>query len=230
MTDQTLTAPAAMAPTARIDRTRRGAGAVCLVGGAAGLVLARTLTNAGGTPAERLSQVAPQQTTITASALLAVLGFAALIPGFLTVAGRIRERGAVLATVGAGLCVVGFVGFAVLAAIDAFPTVAAARVGGGTGPAYLSALDGVGGLALIDLPAVVGFFAGPFLVALAAWRARLAPAWLPWLVLAGLVLQPVGLALAGPGAGKHVLDIACQAVLLIALVVLARRALGTPTR
>lgn len=213
---------------ARLARTT--AGAACLVGGAVALALARALSNNGGSPADRLHQVTGHQAQMTVSVLLAVAGFAALIPGFLAVAGQVRRKGTLLATIGSALCLVGFVGFAVLAAMD-IPTIAATHVSAPSAMAeLLHQIDDAAALAVLGPCAVAGFFVGPFLVTLAARRAQLVPGWLPFGVLVSLILQPVGVMLVGPSLGLRLLDTACQLVFVAMAAFLARHALSTPGR
>ena len=200
------------------DRTRDLPAAVLLVGGAACLALGRVLSSNGGSPTQRLHDMAGHQAQVTASVLLAVAGFAGLLAGLLAVAARVEGR---LARAGALLCIAGCVGFAILVSVDA-STSAAAEVGR-TAPMedFLHHLDASPAILAVTPFAVVGYFIGPFLVALATRRARLVPRWLPWAVLASLVLQPVGVALRGP-AFALVADTVCQLALAAMVGVLAR--------
>jgi hypothetical protein len=201
--------------------SRTTAGLVSLVGGAILLALGRVLATNGGSPADRLHQMGGHDAQVTAGSLLAIAGFAALAPGFFTVASLVRRRGALLATVGAGLVMVGSIGFSVLAAVD-ISTLAATHVDP-VGPMrdYLHQLDVAPGILVLTPFAVAGYFLGPFLVTFAARRAGMVPRWLPWGMLASLVLQPVGVGLGGPGLA-HVVDAICQLVLVAMTVVLVR--------
>lgn len=215
----TTTTP--QAPTATGERSRDLPGAGLLVGGAACLALGRVLSNNGGSPAQRLHDMAGDQVQVTASVLLALAGFAGLLAGLLAVAAHVEGR---LARPGALLCVAGCLGFSVLVSVDA-STSAAAEVGS-TAPMeqFLRHLDSSPAILAVTPFAVVGYFIGPFLVALATRRAGLVPRWLPWGVLASLMLQPVGVALRGP-TFAHVADTICQLALVAMTVVLARRVL-----
>lgn len=214
------TAPLTFAGEVRrpVDR-RTAVGLAALVGGSLLLALGRLLANNGGTPAERLEQMTGHDAQITASALLAIAGFTALVPGFWVVAAQVGRRGGVLARIGAVLVLVGSVGFSVLVSVD-LVTLAATHASGGSAQDLLHELDRSTGLAVIAPLAVAGYFFGPFLVTLAAWRARFVAAWLPWGVLASLILQPVGVALGGPGLA-HVVDAVCQLVLVVMTSLLA---------
>ena len=171
-------------------RTR--AGLVALVGGAVLLAVARLFTTAGGSPADRLHQMSGSDVRVTASALLAIAGFAALVPGFLTVVAAVRGRGAVLATVGGALVVLGGIGFAVPSSI-ALRHLAATHVADPDPMrAYLHQLDVSPGVLALTPFAAIGYLIGPFLVTLAARRGGLVPRWLPWTVLAPLLLQLLG--------------------------------------
>ena len=219
MTTTTVTT-ASLASTAPADARTR-AGLVSLVGGAALLAAGRLLATNGGSPADRLHQMSGHDGQVTAGSLLAIAGFTALVPGFLTVASLVRRRGATLATIGAALVVVGSVGFSVLASVDV-STLAATHVDP-AGPMrdYLHQLDVAPGIVVLTPFAVAGYSFGPFLVTLGARRCGLVPRWLPWGVVASLVLQPVGVGLGGPGLA-HVVDAACQLVLVVMTVVLVR--------
>jgi hypothetical protein len=208
---------------------RGRAGAICLVGGAVLLAAGRALALAGGSPAQRLQQVDGHQVQAAASVILAVAGFAALIPGFLAVAAQVRGRGARLATIGAGLCVAGFTGFVALVTVDA-ATAAAGRVGSARPMEdYLHQLDMSPAILAITPIAVLGYFFGPFLLTLGTRRAGQVPRWLPWGVLVSLVVQPLGAALGGPWVA-HVLDTLLQLLLVGMVLVLARHTLlAAPT-
>lgn len=229
-----LTPPTAPPDTARIPalEARAKINAVCLVGGAVALAFGRVLANNGGSPADWLHQVSGHHAQITASALLAMAGFTALIPGFLAVASRVQRRGALLATIGAGLTVLGCAGFVALVALDDFPTIAATEVGSFAVMAdFRHHLDYVPALLILGPLAAVGYYIGPFLVTLGAKRAGLVPRWLPWCVIGALVLQSVGLALAGgPGTALHLLDALCQLALVGAVAILAHATLIKHTR
>lgn len=220
----TLTSPASAATTSPhrgpvSGRTR--AGLVSLVAGAAVLCVARVLANKGGSPAQRLDQMTGHDLQVTVASLCAIVGFAALVPGLLTVAAEVRDRGARLATVGCGLVVAGGVGFAILAAVD-IATLAATHVS--STPAmkdYLHQLDQSPGIIAVTVPAVIGYFFGPFLVVLGCRRAGFVPRWLPWAVLAVLLLQPVAAGAGGPAVAR-VVDTAFQLVLVGLFIVLAR--------
>jgi hypothetical protein len=214
-----------VAPSATEARARISA--VCLIGGAIALALGRALTNEGGSPAERLQQVSGHQAQIIASALLSMAGFAALIPGFLAVAARVQRRGARLATIGAGLTVLGCAVFEGMVALDEFPVVVATHSSSPAAMAdLLHGLDDLPALLVLGPLAAIGYIVGPFLVSLAVKRSGRGPAWLPWGVLAALILQPIALgAFGGPGVAKHLLDTICQLVLVVTLVALARATL-----
>jgi hypothetical protein len=200
-------------------RTR--AGLIALVAGATVLCIARALANEGGSPAQRLDQMNGHDLQVTLASLCAIIGFAALAPGLLTVAAEVRDRGSRLATTGCGLVVVGSVGFAILAALD-IVTLAATHAS--SRPAmedYLHQLDSSPGIIAVTIPAVLGYFFGPFLVVLGCRRAGFVPRWLPWAVLAVLVLQPVAAGAGGPAVAR-VVDTAFQLVLVGLVVVLVR--------
>jgi hypothetical protein len=221
----TSTALATGSPTT--GRTK--AAMVSLVGGAVAIALGRLMTTTGGDPAQRLHDAAGQDARLTASMLLAIFGFAGLLVGLLGVAAHVRGRGSVLATVGAGLAVVGCVAFSVLVSVDA-TTVAATHVD--QAPAMQSLLHELDtSPAILGLTpfAVLGYIVGPFLVALAGSRAGFVPRWLPFAVLGCLLLQPVGLALGGPSLAR-VVDSVFQLVLVGLVLVLARATLGAATR
>jgi hypothetical protein len=216
-----MTTTSIHATTTDATRSRTAAGLISLVAGAAVLALSRVLAADGGSPHERLSQMHGHDVQATASALLGVIGFMALIPGFLTVAAQVRRRGARLATVGAALVVMGSVGFAILVSVDA-STLAASKVSDAdVMAAFLHQLDVSTIILPLTLPAVIGYFAGPFLVTLGARRAGFVPAWLPYGVLASLVIQPAGAGIGGPVVA-HLLDAVCQLVLVVMVAVLAR--------
>jgi len=203
-------------------RTR--AGLCCLVGGAVALFLGRLTTTPGGNPHERLEQMSGHDVSITVSALLVVVGFAALMAGLLTVAAEVRGRGSAAATVGGGLTVACGIGFAVLASVD-LVTLAATHVQPADAmAAFLAELDHSPGILVVTVAAMVGYLVGPFLVALAVARAGAAARWLPWAVLLVLVLQPVAAGAGGPAVARTV-DAVVQLALVALMVLLARSTL-----
>lgn len=215
----TTTAPLASRSTGRRSRDLPGAG--LLVAGAACLAAGRVLSTDGGSPAQRLHDMAGNQVQVTVSVLLALAGFAGLLAGLLAVVARVDGR---LARTGGMLSLAGCLGFSVLVSVDA-ATSAAAQVGSAAPmEEFLRHLDSSPAILAVTPFAVVGYFVGPFLVSLAARRAGLVPRWLPWGVLASLVLQPAGVALQGP-AFAHVADTVCQLALVAMTTVLARRVL-----
>jgi len=221
----TPTAPATGSPTT--GRTK--AAMVSLVGGAVAIALGRLMTTTGGDPAQRLHDAAGQDARLTASMLLAIVGFAGLLAGLLAVAAHVRGRGSTLATVGAGLAVIGCVAFPVLVSVDA-TTVAATHVDQAPAmQALLHELDMSPTILALTPFAVLGYIVGPFLVALAGSRAGFVPWWLPFGVLGCLLLQPVGLALGGPSLAR-VVDSVFQLVLIGLVLVLARATLAAATR
>jgi hypothetical protein len=194
---------------------------VALVGGAVALALGRLMTTEGGSPAERLSDATGQDARLTASMLLAIVGFAALMAGLLVVAGQVRARGSALATVGAGLTIAGCVAFPVLVSADA-TTLAATHAGSPSAmQSLLHQLDYSPAMLALSPLATLGYFVGPFLVCLAGSRAGFVPRWLPFAVLACLVLQPVAVAAGGPSLAA-VVDSLFQLVFVVLMLVLAR--------
>jgi hypothetical protein len=196
-----------------------------LVGGTAALALGRIMTTDGGDPAQRLHDATAVGGRLTASMLLAILGFAGLLAGLLAVVSHIRARGAVLATIGAGLVVLGCVGFSVLVSVDA-TTVAATHVDASSAmQALLHELDHSPTILAVTPLAMLGYLTGPFLVCLAGNRAGFVPRWLPYGVLACLLLQPFAAALGGPSVAR-VVDSVFQVALVVLMTVLARSTLA----
>lgn len=215
--DTIIPAAAAPPPTGRI---RRRLAAAATVGGAVSLVAGRLLTLPGGTPEQRLDQAAGHQGQIAAELVLVVFGLVAMAGGLVAVAGTIRARGRTLATIGAAGCLLGC-GLIVQMSLDAVYG-AAARVGAPAAMTeFVRQLDASPAIAVVTPVAVVGYFFGPWLITLAARRARLVPGWLPWGVLVALPLQSVGEGLKGPFFA-NVADAVLQLVLVVMLAVLVR--------
>ena len=198
-----------------------------LLAGTVALAVGRATTTRGGSPAERLDQMAGQDVRVTAATLLVVAGFTAIVPGLWFVASTVRRRrahgagGARLATIGAWLVLVGSIGFSVLASVD-LATLAATHVPDRASMTdYLHQLDVSPGVLAVTAPALVGYFVGPFLVTLAARRSGIGSRWLPAAVLVSLVLQPVGAALGGPPVAS-VVDVVLQLGLAVTMGLLAR--------
>lgn len=200
---------------------RARAGLLSLVAGAGLVAVSRLLATPGGSPAERIEQMTDHDVQVTVSALCAVIGFGALMAGFLTVASAVRRSGVILVTAGSALMVAGGIGFAVLSAVD-FSTLATTHATPADGmESYLSALDTSPGILVVTGLAMLGYLFGPFLVTLAARRAGFAPRALPWAILAVLILQPVAAGAGGPSLARYV-DSLFQLVLVGLCWVLAR--------
>lgn len=197
--------------------------AVALVGGALALAAGRIITPPGGNPCQRLDQAQGHQGQIATMLVLVVFGLLATMAGLLAVATGIRGRGARLATVGGCGCVLGCA-LIVQITLEAVYGAAAAVGDDAAMREFLVKLDASPAIAVVTPIAVLGYFFGPFLVALAARRAGSVPKWLPWGVLLSLPLQSVGETLKGP-IFANVADAALQLVLVAMLVVLARHTL-----
>lgn len=207
------------------DLVRRRVAAAALIGGAVALAVGRLLTLPGGTTAQRLAQATGHENQVAIEATLVCLGLLALMTGFLGVTARIRQHGAAMATIGAALCMAGCA-LIVQVALDPV-TAAAAHVGDSEAMlAFLTELDRSPAIVVLTPIATIGYFFGPFLVTLAARRAGLVPAWLPWGMLLSLPLQFVGESLQGPSFA-NIADAALQLVLVALVTVLARRTLLT---
>lgn len=193
--------------------------ALGLVGGAIALTVGRLVTLPGGTPAQRLAQAEGQTLRVTLELVLVIFGLAALVGGFLAVAGRLREGGPRLAGAGALLCLASL-GLIVQVGLEA---VYVAAVGGPRGvmESFVTNLDSSIALNVVTAIATVGYFFGPFLISLTARRAGLVSRWLPWGMLVSLPLQSVGETLRGPFFA-NVADAVLQLVLVVMVVFLAR--------
>ncbi|HEX5427411.1 MAG TPA: hypothetical protein VFX00_03735 [Pedococcus sp.] len=222
-----LTAPQTTHAAPLSAQRRWPAPLLVLVAGTVALAVGRAATTRGGSAAERLDQMAGQGFRVTASTLLVVAGFTAIVPGLWFVASTVRRRGAFggrgarLATTGSWLVLVGSVGFSVLASVD-LATLAATHVPDQASMTeYLHQLDVSPGIVAVTAPALVGYFIGPFLITLGARRSGIGPKWLSAAVLVSLVLQPVGAALGGPPVAS-VADVVLQLGLVVTMVLLAR--------
>jgi hypothetical protein len=219
-----------VAPTST-QRRRWPAPLLALVAGTVALAVGRAATTRGGSPGQRLDQMAGQDLRVTASTLLVVAGFTAIVPGFWFVASMVRRRGARgarPASIGCWLVLLGSVGFSVLASVD-LVTLASTHVADQTSMSQLlHQLDVSLGILAVTAAALIGYFIGPFLVTLAARRSGIGPKWLPAAVLASLILQPVGAALGGPPVAS-VADVVLQLGLVVTVVVLARGVVASPS-
>lgn len=210
-------------PVAAATDLRRKLAAIAVVGGALALAAGRVITLPGGTPAQRIEQAHGHQGQIAVELVLVVFGLLATMAGLVAVAAGIRGRGARLATAGACGCVLGCA-LVVQMTLDAVNGAAAAVDNDAAMRQFLAQLDSSPAIAVVTPIAVLGYFFGPFLVALAARRAGSVPVWLPWGVLVSLPLQSVGESLRGPFFAQ-VADAFLQLLLVAMLVVLARRTL-----
>lgn len=202
------------------DQGRRRIAAGAAVGGALALAAGRMLTLPGGTPAQRIDQAVGHDGQVAAELVLVIFGLVAMAGGLVAVAGTIRERGRTLATIGAAGCLLGC-GLIVQMGLDAVYAAAAHVADRHAMADFVDRLDSSTAIAVVTPIAVLGYFFGPFLVALAARRARRVPVWLPWAMLVALPLQSVGESLKGPFFA-NVADAVLQLLLVGLLVVLVR--------
>jgi hypothetical protein len=132
--------------------------------------LADTVTSDKAEAARVLAAVAPERIASMWAGLLLIVGLLLLIPFFAGVAGRIRERGATLATLGAGLAMTGAgCGAASQWFFFSEYQLTAKGVPRDAAVAGLTALPGPPA-ALLYLAFFGGLTLGWLLLALAAWR------------------------------------------------------------
>lgn len=219
--------------TLRSDQTRRRVLALALPLSAGLLMFGAALTPKGldkpisslSTALKELPIAAAQPNRLYASNLLVLLGLGALCVAFSSIATLVRHRGSVFATTAAviggfagfcGLIVNVLIGYNLAAAATSHTTqYAAAQV---LVSANTSPLSGV-----LFVGYIGGLLAATVLAALALWRSRSVPRWLPILFASGLVLG----ALAPPGIAAIPLTVPFAA----AMVILATRIwrMGEPT-
>lgn len=115
-------------------------------------------------------------------------GFLLFVPGFLGLLAVLKGRGVVLGHIGAVLAVVGWASISGFLIVDFYDLGIAQALPRAEGVALEERIEGYGGGLALYLPAFVGAMVGPFLIALALWRARHVGIWLPVLAVSGTVL------------------------------------------
>ena len=135
--------------------------------------------------AEYLADVAKNAGRLETSTILYIIGFTALIAGVVGIVHVVRERGVVLAHIAGVIAAVGLVFFVALVTTSLYDISLAQNAARAEA---VKAYDGVEDLTaayVILIPALLGTMIGLILLAVAAWRARFAPVWVPVVVFLG---------------------------------------------
>ena len=163
------------------------AGLGLIVGPLALLVAAIIEPDTRDDGAAYLADVAKHVGATQATTILFVVGFTALLAGVIGVVHMIRERGVVLAHIGGVVAAVGlvfFVGIVTTTIYDISLAENAVRA------EAVKAHDGVEDYVaayVVLITALLGTMIGLILLAVAAWRARFAPAWVAIVIFLGFV-------------------------------------------
>jgi hypothetical protein len=181
-------------------RVRRLSAAIGLLGFAPMLVFEAIVDPiSDGTPADTLDAVTRHRAGFTAGAVLVLLSALLNLPAIYGVVHQARDRGCVLAHLGASFAALGALGHAMLAGMY-ITTLATADGTPAEMLAYLDRIDNSPVLTLLVVP-LLGFSAGLTLLAFAAWRAGLIGWWGPATVTAAVAAHflittaPVALAI-----------------------------------
>lgn len=170
---------------------RRRLGAICLIAAPIiGLVASLLTPQFTGDLAAERAAIAAHPTQWMVSTFLELIGLFLLIPGVVTLTQLLRNRAVILGHIGAGLVVIAVyfhaavVGFALVEV----PMVAH---GGAELMAFADTMYDHPAFIMILLP-FLGFFLGWTLLAVALWRARVAPLWVAAVTIAGAASELFG--------------------------------------
>lgn len=174
---------------------RRTAAALALIAGPALLLVSSLLTTYGSDDtAQYVAEVAGRRGEEEASAVLAIFGFALLIPGVIGALNLLRGRGVVLGHLGGALAVLGLAFFCALLA-SSFYDVAGTAPGADT-QAHIDTverLDDRAGPIIVVAIALLGTLIGFILLGAAFIRAKTAAVWVgPLLIVGVIVVGPFG--------------------------------------
>lgn len=134
-----------------------------------------------------LADVAENAGRVEATTILYLIGFTALLAGVIGIVHVIRERGVVLAHIAGVLAAVGLVFFVGLVTTSLYDLSLAENA---SRAEAVKAYDGVEDYAtayVVLAPALLGTMIGSILLAVAAWRARFAPVWVPVVIFVGFL-------------------------------------------
>jgi hypothetical protein len=201
---------------------RRTAAGLALIIGPILLLVSSAITTVGGDDTtEYLAEVADNRGGEEVSAVLAILGFALLIPGIAGALNLLRGRGVVLGHIGGTLAILGLACFPALIATS-FIDVAATEPGAAS-QEYVDIVerveDQVGAIIIVAI-ALLGTLIGFILLAAAFLRARTVPVWVGPLII-------VGIAVTFP-AESRVLQVLGSALLLVAFGTIGMQLLRQP--
>ena len=199
---------------------RRTVVGLCLVLGPLLLLVATfVIPDEGEEEAEEyLATIADETGRAEAGAILFYLGFVLLTVGIFGIIHLLRNRAVVLGHIGGVLAVVGAISFAALVATTFYDIALAESPDREAAVAIYDSLEDTAGFFVVLIPALIGTALGLLLLAIGLWRARIAPVWVPIVVLAGLVLVSIGTDLVPVAIGN--------ALLLAALGYVGAKVLG----
>ena len=184
-----------------LTRFRRRVAGGCVVVFAAAL-LAQELVGAHSDddPASIYALAADRGDALLAQTLLLLVSTIALIPGIFGIVAAVRERGARLVHIGAGLAVLGALGHMAIVCVG-LVFLEMPKAGDRAGMlALIDRLNESPTVGLIVFPLILCFGLSLLFLSLATWRARLVPGWVAAAVVAALVVH-FGLPEDVPGVG-----------------------------
>jgi hypothetical protein len=181
---------------------RRTAAGLCLIAGPLVTLIGGLVTpwEKKETTAAYLLALAENPTQAQISAVLLYFGFLLTAVGIFGIIHLLRHRAVVLGHIAGVLAVWGWVTLPGLLVSDFYDLSLAQWSNRQDAIAISERAGGYIGSAVIGIPALLGFI-GLVLLGVALWRAKLAPLWMPVVVLAGTVITQFG----PPGAGSWAL-------------------------
>ncbi len=209
-----------MNPTRLSPSQRRLTGAALVAGPVVTLAgMATTPWESEKTTAAYQAALAAHPTQGQIACLLLVFGYALLGLANFTILRHTTAAPRVLRGVTSVLCFFGATILPGMVLVDFYDLALATELPPAQAVAVGDAAGGYGLAAIAQVPAIIGFSLGMILIAVTAWKARVAPAWLPVFLLAGIV---VGF------AGAPAMIVVSSVALLIAYAIIARGILRRP--
>jgi hypothetical protein len=185
------------------DRFRRIVAGLSLILFPLALVAEEFVDDGAQNSAQLYDVVATNPNSLIVQALLLIVSSVFLIPATVGIVHLVRRRGVTFVHVGAFFAILGALGHVAIATHNLLITGVSVSAKAEM-VAFLDFVEEGGGAIGIVFPLVMSFGAGMVLLAIGAFRARLAPAWALGAVVAAVVIN-----LAGPGS-IHALDVTKQ--------------------
>ena len=168
---------------------RRVSGVALIIAPLVGLAASQIWPDNPPNPAARLAGIAEESGRHRAANLLTVLAIVLFLAAILAMLHLLRERKPRFAHVGGALALVGIVGWSGTTGITTIESEMANAPDRAAMVALAERIQSSVGAGVFLAMFLLGLFIGLIVLAVGLWRARVAPFWMPLLVVAAIVLD-----------------------------------------